>query len=117
MFPALNNALRNLRDSKTPQNLFLSADDDATLDVDQQIVHVTGFSGAVAITLPPVSEVPGRAYVVKVLDDASVNNITVQDQNESRNWSDLACSNASGGKLMVVSDGEEWTVLHNTNFA
>lgn len=111
MFPALNNSLRNLRDSKTPQDLFKSICADTTLGVNEQVVHVTGFSAAVAVTLPPVSEAVGRAYIIKVLDDASINNITIQDQNDSRNWADIVVNQAAGASVVLFCTGEDYIVL------
>lgn len=104
-------------DSFTKQDRFDSVAADAAMDVNDNVLHVTGFSGAVAITLPHVANAVGQIYAIKVLDDASVNNVTVQDNDESRNWSDLVCSNASGGTLVLYSDGEEFHAIRSTNFA
>lgn len=114
---SLNKQYGAHRDTFAVQDRFDSVSADAVMDVADNILHVTGFSGAVSITLPPVAQAAGQTYAVKVLDDASVNNVTVQDQDESRGWSDLACSNASGGTLLLYSDGEEWHAIRNTNFA
>jgi len=103
------------RDSQTVQDRFVSISADATLGVNENVAHVTGFIGAVAVTLPPVAQASGRVYAIKILDDASVNNITIQDQNESRSWADLTCSNASGGKAVIYSDGESWHLLASIN--
>ena len=105
------------RDQFAKQDRFDSVSADAVMGVNDNVLHVTGFTAAAAITLPQVAQAAGQMYVVKVLDDASVNNVTLQDQDESRGWSDLTCSDASGGKVVLLSDGEEWHVLHATNFA
>lgn len=115
MFPSFNNSMRNLADSKSVQDLFVSLADSATLALNEQMVHVTGFSGAATVTLPPVSEAVGRAYAIKVLDDASLNNITIADQDDSRGWSDLTIANAAGGTSLLFSDGETWHQLSAVN--
>lgn len=114
---SLNKAYGDHRDTFAKQDRFDSVSADAVMDVNDNVLHVTGFSGAVAITLPPVANAAGQVYAIKVLGDASVNNVTVQDQDESRGWTDQACSNASGGTIVVYSDGEEWHIFRATNFA
>lgn len=108
---SLNKAYGKHFDTFTKQDRFDSVAADAVMDVSDNVLHVTGFSAAVAITLPPVAQAAGQIYAIKVLDDASVNNVTVQDQDESRNWTDQDIVNASGGKIVLLSDGEEWHIL------
>lgn len=105
------------RDSFTKQDRFDSVAADAVMDVNDNVLHVTGFAGAVAITLPPVANAVGQIYAVKVLDDASVNNVTIQDQDESRSWTDQVVNAAGGGKVVLLSDGEEWHVLSSAGTA
>jgi hypothetical protein len=112
---SLTKGVGRSRDAKTVQDRFVSISEDASLGVNENVAHVTGFSAAVAVTLPQVADAAGRVYAVKILDAADINNITLQDNDESRSWSDLTCSNASGGKAVLFSDGEEWHLLAATN--
>lgn len=107
----LNNALGLFADQKVNKQTFLSVDDSVTLTPRQNIIRVTGFSGAVAVTLPPVGECAGCIFAITVPDDASTNNVTVQDQDDSLEWSDSVINEAGGGKVLVFCDGETFWQL------
>lgn len=110
----LQNGLGLFRDRKTDQETFLSIAADATLTPRQNVIHVTGFAAAVAVTLPPVADCAGALFAIHVLDDASINNVTVQDQDDSRSWADQVVSGASGGEILLFCDGSKFWVLHAT---
>lgn len=99
------------RDQFTNQDRFVSIDADATLKVNEQVAHVSGFSAAVAVTLPPVAQASGQIYVINVTEDASTNNITVQDQDESRDWADIVIDQAAGATVVLYSTGDEWLII------
>lgn len=107
----LQNSLGLARDRKTPQETFLKVDEDVTLTARDNVVHVTGFSGAVAVTLPPVADCAGCLFGISVLDDASVNNVTVQDQDDSLGWADQVIDGASGGSVLLFCDGQKFWVI------
>lgn len=111
MLTSLENSLGRAIDSKMEQDRFVSIDADTTLGVNDNIVHVTGFSGAVAVTLPPVGRCAGRLFAIHVLDDSGTNNITVQDQNDSRAWTDQVIDNTGSGSLLLYCDGEKFWIL------
>lgn len=115
MLDSLNQGVGRSRDAKTAQDRFVVLDESGSLGVNDNVAHVTGFSAATTVTLPQVAEAAGRVYAVKILDDASTNSITIQDNDESRSWSDLTCSNAAGGSVLLFSDGESWWILASTN--
>jgi len=110
----LQNGLGLARDRKNPQDTFVKVDDDVTLTPRQNIVHVTGFSGAVAVTLPPVADCAGCLFAITCLDDSDTNNVTVQDQDDSLDWADQVIDNASGGSVLLFCDGQKFWVLHAT---
>lgn len=88
----------------------------ATLRLDQRIIRAsssTVLGGAFAITLPPVGEAAGMIFTVYADSILNTATITVQDQNESVGWSDLALT-ATGDHICIYSDGLTWHVLHET---
>lgn len=107
----LQNGLGLFRDRKTPQEGFVKTDDDITLTPRQNIVHVSGFAGAVAVTLPPVADCAGCIFAITVLDDSGTNNVTVQDQNDSLDWTDQVIDNVGGGSVLLFCDGQKFWVL------
>ena len=105
----LDNNIAKFGHSKTQPNLFLATAVAATLTVNQRVVHVTGQAGAIAVTLPPVSECSGLVFTFKVLDDSSTNTVTIQDQDDSYIWADIVCAGAGGDNYAILyCDGQMW---------
>jgi len=114
MTQVINNSIGLFTDRKTPQDVFLKVAADTTLTPRQNIVHVAGFAGAVALTLPPVADCAGAMFAISVLDDASVNNVTITDQGDSLSWADQVVSGATGGEVLIFCDGMKFWVVHAT---
>ena len=73
-----------------------------------------GDSGAITITLPPVSEAKGRWYTIVARDADSVNTITVTDRGDSECWNGDYTLDAKCDMLLLYSDGLCWFVVqHN----
>ena len=81
----------------------------ATLTVYEQVVFADTTDGAMAITLPPVSEAVGKMYSIKLITDGG--NLTVQDQDDSYDWSgqggDFTLT-AATDCVLLFSDGHAW---------
>ncbi len=85
----------------------------ATLRLDQRHVLANGstaLGGAFSITLPPVSECAGMIFTIWCEVIANAATVTVQDQDESEGWSDVALT-TTADHLVVVSDGRHWITL------
>jgi len=83
---------------------FLTAS--ATLNVTDTEVEVANTS-AITITLPPVSEAKGRFYTIRKTS-ADAKAITIQDQDDSVNWTDINTLDAAHDRKMLYSDGKCW---------
>lgn len=84
-----------------------------TLTLIENFVHATAnaATGNYAVTLPNVSESKGRVFVIwATIADAKT--VTVQDQDESRDWVDIAL-NADKDMAAVLSTGEVWVKLED----
>ncbi len=98
----------NYDSSKIPLSGFFKAVSAAvTLEVYEQIVHVTMTTAAYAITLPNVSQAIGRIYTFYIKTNATPRVLTIQDQDDSFNWSDMTL-NTVGSKVVLFSDGRTW---------
>jgi len=84
----------------------------ATLTPDQTFIRASTVSGtgAFAITLPPVAECAGRIFSIQMIVRNSTDDITVQDGNESEDWTDITLNLAADGCLLY-SDGRKFWVL------
>lgn len=81
----------------------------AALAVSDQVVIVASDSSAVTVTLPQVDEAAGRIYSIQAPDGGD-NTVTVQDNDESMNWSDLSLDFAAD-RVLLYSDGLSWWTL------
>ena len=76
---------------------------------DRVVILNTAAAVAGTLTLPPVAECGGMYFVIK--DDGNYGaNVTIQDQNDSINWSDLT-NNAADEAGVFLSDSSEWHAL------
>ena len=67
-------------------------------------------SGAITITLPPVSEARGRFYSIIARDADGTNTITVQDKDDSECWPGDYTMNGKCDRLLAYSDGFAWLI-------
>lgn len=69
-------------------------------------------TGAIRITLPPVSAARGRFYSILARDAGIVNTITITDNNsDSECWLNDIILNAPCQRVMLYSDGLAWIPL------
>ena len=65
------------------------------------------FTGAYAITLPPVSQAKGRFYSFVCRNADAINTITITDYNDSECWVDIVL-NGKCDRALLYSDGLCW---------
>lgn len=82
-----------------------------TMTVRDYVVRADSTAGAFSLTLPPVIDAAGRFYAIHFSTDGG--NVTIQDQDDSENWSDLTMTAANDG-VVLYSDGRKWWQLHST---
>jgi hypothetical protein len=80
----------------------------ATLTSQQQVVEYNTTAGACAVTLPDVCEAAGKHYSISLVTDGG--NLTVQDQDDSRDWSDITLT-AANDYVLLFCDGRKWFSL------
>ena len=80
----------------------------ATLTLLETQVRANTTAGAMAITLPSVAEAKGLTFSIILETDNG--DLTIQDADDSYNWSDLTCDDALDGYLLY-SDGHVWWQL------
>lgn len=84
----------------------------ATLALYEQnvVCTVSADTGNYALTLPGVAAAAGITFTVKVV--RSANALTLQDQDDSEDWSDLTLD-ADEDHVTLRSDGIRWSVIEN----
>lgn len=65
-----------------------------------------------SITLPPVAEAVGIIISIHATSIANSKAVTVQDQDDSQDWSDLTIDVTADG-VLLFSDGLKWWQLTN----
>ena len=103
--------LRTQGRSGTPEILVVSAA--ATLTPADQVVYIRTAGGAFALTLPPAAEATGVMLSLQKID-SSTNACTVQDQDETEGWSNIAMD-AGEDMLVLLSNGRSWLILAQVN--
>lgn len=83
-----------------------------SMTIRDRVVHCDTTSNAITLTLPDVAEAEGKIFTIKLITDGG-NNVTLQDRDESYQWSDLTFNDA-GEAVCLYSDGHMWHVLANT---
>lgn len=81
----------------------------ASLSVTEQHVTVKSDSSAVTLTLPDVSEAKGKMFSVVALN-GQTNNVTVEDNDESLEWTDITMA-GDLACLLLFSDGRTWYTI------
>ncbi len=61
-------------------------------------------------TLPPVAKAKGQR--VSIVGDDVAGGITLQDQNDSENWTDLTID-TNADRVTLESNGRQWIVVEN----
>jgi len=81
-----------------------------TMEVFEQVVLVDTDTadGTFTVTLPPVAEAAGKFYAVHLIDDGG--NVTVQDQDDSYDWSNQTLTADDDG-VLLFSDGLKWWLV------
>ncbi len=92
----------------TVQIAFETGDITYQMKPNDLLVRVNDLSIAGTITLPPVVECAGRIYSIRDCGGlTSSYNVTIQDKDDSRDWSDDTLDSAEDS-LLLYSDGEKW---------
>jgi len=96
-------------------NLYIVASSTNTsdsLEVYEQFVRIDTDtnSQAFTLTLPPVSLAKGKIYSIAA-DVASGSAITIQDRDDSEDWSDISTMDATDDAVLLYSDGKRWFTL------
>lgn len=81
-----------------------------SMKVTDQVVHVTNASDF-AITLPSVIEAAGKIYTI--LQVSGTNTTTIQDIDDSADWTNITTMDAVNDSVALYSDGYKWHVLLN----
>ena len=79
-----------------------------TMEVFEQVVLVDTdtVDGTFTVTLPPVAEAAGKFYSITVIDAAGA--VTVQDQDDAIDWSNITTLDADLDGVLLFSDGLKW---------
>ena len=96
---------------KVNKTAFIS--EDATLDVNDQVVDVDSSEDAVTITLPFVGDAVGRIYFITAAA-GNTNTVTVEDNDESVQWGGDYSLDAANNSIALMSDGRKWWVVDST---
>lgn len=103
----------NVRDADSvvfPAKQVLAIVADAELSVYQQTIRASADTdtGDITITLPNVGEASGKIYSILARDADNVNEVIIEDQNDSEYWGGDYHLNAPGEFIMLYSDGLKW---------
>jgi len=79
-----------------------------TLGIYEQVIRANTTTAAFTITLPNVVEAKGMIFSIFLETDGG--DLTIQDQDESYDWTDLTCDDALDGYLLM-SDGYVWWTI------
>jgi len=88
---------------------------DYSMTLRDRIVHIytsnASVQAAYAITLPNVGEAAGQVFAFTTREDLSSYNVTLQDQDESKDWADILLLGVNSETLLLFSDGLKWHIL------
>lgn len=79
-----------------------------TLEVFEQVllIDTDTTDGTFTVTLPPVSEAAGKFYSITLIDAGGT--VTIQDQDDSYDWTDIDDMDADDDAVLLYSDGLRW---------
>lgn len=95
-----------LRDDLNVMDDFVSKTAAATLTILEQVVSCDSTAGAMAITLPPVSEAKGKIFSITLAVDGG--DVTIQDQDDSLFFDGDYTLDDVGDGYALYSDGRSW---------
>ena len=98
---------RNLQE--TVYDKFVVKTATATLELYENQVRADTTGGAITLTLPGVAEAKGLMFSI-ILETDGGTNLTIADADDSYNWADLTCDDATDG-FLLYSDGHVWWQL------
>ncbi len=110
-------ALRGIQDGlfetlRDAPEVRISTGTASTLKAVSQVValaHAT-IAANYTLTLPSVSDAKGCMVIIRMDTRDGSYSVTVQDQDDSRGWSDRSL-NAADESTILISDGEKWHKL------
>ena len=80
------------------------------MDVYDECVECDTTDNAITITLPNVDKAKGKIYSILLVTDGG-NDVTIQDNDESKNWEgDFTLADA-GDAYVLYSNGRKWWTL------
>lgn len=82
-----------------------------TLKPYEQVVRAAQLTASFAVTLAPVSTMRGKFVSVHVVN-ANSQALTLQDANDSQDWTDRTLD-ANNDGILLYSDGIKWWVVCN----
>lgn len=82
-----------------------------TLKTYETVVRASQLAASFAVTLAPVSKMRGKFVSVQVVN-ANSQAMTLQDANDSQDWTDLTLD-ANNDGVLLFSDGLKWWVVTN----
>ncbi len=95
----------------------VDADGDAVaaevMTLRDRVVHIytSDDTAAYAITLPNVGEAAGQIFSFITRETLAAYNVTIQDQDESKDWADIVLLGVNSETLVLFSDGLQWHIL------
>lgn len=85
-----------------------------TLGVNDQRVEIRPATQTnITLTLPSVKEAAGRFYSIHLLSLSTANTITIADQDDSLDWTDISNMDAASDSVLLYADGLRWFVVDN----
>lgn len=102
-------AERQTYDQQVRSKFLRVSNESATLGVHDRVTIAESNTDALTLTLPNVGEAAGKMFTITAPNGAT-NTVTVQDNDESMNWSDLSMD-ANNDQVVLYSDGLSWMVL------
>jgi len=90
---------------KDGRQFITDADSPYAMDLTDRVVECDSTDAAITVTLPNVACAAGLIFAIYAQTFGS--NITIQDQDESEDWTDVTLNGVDDGELLY-SDGRRW---------
>jgi hypothetical protein len=100
-----------INDGQVSDKFKLVAATDVTLATYERVVRATQLTASISVTLPPVSAMEGKFVSCQVVN-ANSKVLTLQDADDSQDWTDLTLDADNDG-VLLYSDGIKWWVVTN----
>ena len=108
---AIESYERFVNDAVHGDKLKIVAGTATVLKTYETVVRATQLTASIAVTLPPVAKMAGKFVSCQVVD-ANSEALTLQDADDSQDWTDLTLDADNDGALLF-SDGIKWWVVTN----